>query len=592
MTRGYPVTSRQSGGEASIDPGKASPGRVGSLDGVQVSSEESQRELKPAASRVAGRHFLLDAVLLLALCLLTFVVMTKDISVGGLRYGDTSVHAMDGVLIHDWVAAGPKAWLSPMGFAEQQYGRYPCLGIGRHYPPGFAVVEAGFFALFGISPATARLSVVFFALLLVVGTYTFVRQFASRGAAMLAAVLLMTLPEVTLWGRQAMLEIPTLAVLSWGAVTFCWYLRRPTARRLSILIVVALSALLIRQTGVFLVCSLALTLAYCAWLRRVPPRHFVWCAAIGALAIAGITFSFEGAGAKMFRGRSTYPSLWQIDALTFYVKLLPEQVGWWVLVAAGVGVASWPGRHRTHRVFLLLWFVVSYVMVTAADLKWPRFFFVGLFPIAVFSGVGGWRVVSAMFPPRLAVAAATTVVLGVCAVAWARPVSHRPDYGAVVASVREKIQDRVVLFSGLRDTHFVFAVRQHIPWRRAIVVRGSKLLYSCNAYAEVDFESYVSSTTDIGALIDQYAFPVVFVERENKHGVREDDLLVEYLRGGATYRHAAKYSLKAEERHTYRDVTIDMYELTVPVNRKAQYMDIPIPRSARTIRLDLTASNG
>ena len=173
-----------------------------------------------------------DLALLVILCLIASVVMGKDISVGGLRFGDTSVHAMDGVLIHDWIAAGPEAWVSPMTFAEKQYGQYPCLGIGRHYPPGFAMVEAAFFAVLGISPVTARLTVVFFALVLVVGTYTFVRQFSTPPVATLSSVLLITLPEVTLWGRQAMLEVPTLAVLSWGAVTFCWYLGQPTNRRL------------------------------------------------------------------------------------------------------------------------------------------------------------------------------------------------------------------------------------------------------------------------------------------------------------------------------------------------------------------------
>ena len=66
-----------------------------------------------------------DVWLILAALVTTGIVLGKDISVGGLRYGDTAVHAMDGVLIHDWIAAGPDAWAQPMQFAEAQYGHYP-----------------------------------------------------------------------------------------------------------------------------------------------------------------------------------------------------------------------------------------------------------------------------------------------------------------------------------------------------------------------------------------------------------------------------------------------------------------------------------
>jgi GNAT superfamily N-acetyltransferase len=64
----------------------------------------------------------LDLVLVGLLLIMTGIILGKDISVGGLRWGDAAVHAMDGVLIHDWVAAGPEAWRHPVKFAEDQYG--------------------------------------------------------------------------------------------------------------------------------------------------------------------------------------------------------------------------------------------------------------------------------------------------------------------------------------------------------------------------------------------------------------------------------------------------------------------------------------
>ena len=55
-----------------------------------------------------------DVWLVLAALVATGFVLGKDISVGGLRDSDSAVHAMDGVLIHDWIAAGPSAWVEPM----------------------------------------------------------------------------------------------------------------------------------------------------------------------------------------------------------------------------------------------------------------------------------------------------------------------------------------------------------------------------------------------------------------------------------------------------------------------------------------------
>lgn len=533
-----------------------------------------------------------DVWLILAALITTGIVLGKDISVGGLRDSDTAVHAMDGVLIHDWIGAGPGAWVEPMQFAEAQYGHYPCLGIGRHYPPAFAIVEAAFFSVFGISPFTARLTVVFFGLLACSGCYVFLRTLTDRPTSLLGSVILMTLPAVTLWGRQTMLEVPILAALAWGAFAFSWYLARPSRRRFTVLLILAALAMTFRQTGVFLLSAIALALFLAAWWRRVPWGHFFVCAALAITAIAGIAFSFGGAAAKMFRGRPSFSSLWGFDALTYYLRQLPHSTGWWILPAAIVGTFLCIRRDRVKGTFLIAWFSAAYLMLCAADLKFDRFFFVGLFPFAVWSALAIGAVIRRIGRSRLRPMAIGLVCTVLCLHAFGQPIQYYPDYGVVVAAHRDKIENRAVLFGGVRDIHFVFAVRQHLPWRSTIAVRSSKLLYTCNTHPAIDFQAIVDSPEALSEMMKRYAFGVVITERNNCMYIPQEEFLRDYLRHGEHYLHVAAHDMRADETPSARNTIVDVYQLAEPRARLVDHIDIPIPRANRTVRINLGADAG
>ena len=308
---------------------------------------------------------------------------------------------------------------------------------------------------------------------------------------------------------------------------------------------------------------------------------------IAVAAIALVAVSFEGAGERMMRGRASYPGLWEFEALTFYLRQLPGELGWPLVVAAIAGVIVWPRKRQIQWVLMVSWFFVCYVMVSAADLKWTRFFFVGLFPPAMCAGVAAGRALALLPGPRIRGVVAAPAVAALGAAALCQPIEHHPDYGAVVVAHREKIQDKVVLFSGLRDTHFVFAVRQHIPWRRSVVIRGSKLFYVCNTVPTVDFEAFADTANEIGEILRPFAFESVFTERENKHWIPQEALVQEYLAQGGEYRRTASHLLRAERDPTWRDTTIDVHEPTTPIVRTVDYFDIPIPRSNRTVRVNL-----
>lgn len=552
-------------------------------DRNRPSNESTPPDVRSSAAQVFDRR---DVVWMLWLTLLTVTVLGKDISKGGLRSFDSPVHAMDGVLIHDWVASGPTAWLDPIGFAEAQYAHYPSLSIGRHYPPGFAIVEAAFFGVFGISPVSARMSVVFMGVLAVIGVYVFARALGGRAVSTVAGTSFLVMPAVTLWGQQTMLELPTLAVMIWTAAFVTHYLKKPSHARLALVIAGTLLSLFFKQNAVFLIGAVTACVAVAAWFRQTRWQHvivlMIFCVAIPV----AVWFSMSDNLTKLVGGNGDPVTRWTLSALTHHARHLPEQVGYWLLALGLIGFAvSWR-RSRVLGTFLAIWFVACYAMVTVAEFKYVRFFFVGLFPFAIWAALGCGVLLSRV-PRRwrAAVVAVLTVVMS--RAAFERPIRYFPDHGPSVIQHRDKIEGHAVFFSGLRDADFVFAVRQHIPWRKSVVIRGSKLLYTCLAMPIFDLKPNVSDFADLEAALLPLGLTHLFVERENRIAVHADTVLRDYLAETETFRLIDSVRLSEEPEPNYRNVTMDVYEASRPPQRSVEFLEIPVPRADRTIRVSL-----
>lgn len=80
----------------------------------------------------------------------------------GFWWTDETRHAMGGVFILDLLRDLPLD--DPMGYALRYFAQYPALAL-NWYLPGFYFVEAGFFALFGVSETVAHWTVFAFVLL-------------------------------------------------------------------------------------------------------------------------------------------------------------------------------------------------------------------------------------------------------------------------------------------------------------------------------------------------------------------------------------------------------------------------------------------
>lgn len=546
----------------------------------------------PAGEHLSGaikplRLCAVDFALMAMLSLCAIAVLGKDISRGGLADADSSAHLMDGVLIHDWVRAGPSQWLHPIEFAEQQYAHYPTLGLGQHYPPGFAIVEAAFFAVFGISTVTGRLCVAFFGVLLIIGTYLLARTFTERTTAAVAAIVMLTMPATTLWGRQTMLEIPTLAVMVLSSLCFFHYLRAPSWRRLGVALLAAALCISFKQTAIALPGMVVLTLVVLTALGIVPLRHALASAAVGLSILAIVVISLDVASAKTLSGYDSFPHRLGLHAIFYYPSILRYQTGTALLAAAVMGALICIRTSRAPAVFLVSWFATMYVLANAVSLKVPRFFYVGLFPIAIFAAIGlmslARRVPWLALRQSIVVAASLLLLF----LGMRQSVTHSPEFAHVVRAHADALDGQTVLFSGLRDGDFVFAVREQLGWRRGIVIRGSKLLYTCTAGPDLDLISYAPTLDAVTAVMREFAFETVIIERENRVGTKEDQFLRKYLAEGGDYMRIAEHRLQDQCAADCAAPMVDVYRLARPIERQVDHFDIPMPRTQRPIRVDL-----
>lgn len=168
--------------------------------------------------------------------LLGFVVLlAATLILNGLRgaftsdlcaFEDEPAHAVTGMMISDWLAAGMP---SPLAFAKNYYLHYPKVAIGQ-WPPVFYVVQAVWILAFGAS--TASLVVLMSAITAAVA-WLITRAIGGRFgliAGLVAGASWIALPVVQAYGAMVMTEV-LLALFAFLALeAFARFLTHGTAR--------------------------------------------------------------------------------------------------------------------------------------------------------------------------------------------------------------------------------------------------------------------------------------------------------------------------------------------------------------------------
>nr|WP_320114290.1 glycosyltransferase family 39 protein [uncultured Desulfuromonas sp.] len=415
--------------------------------------------------KIARSEIFLAILVFLGFALIMLITSPTD---GDFSWSDSPRHALNGIFVHDLIAAHP--FYAPKEWAVNYYLKYPALTF-LFYPPLFSAILAASYKVFGFSHVTAQATVAFFHLLLGFSVYLLARRWVSFGYALGAALMLAAAPEISYWGRQVMLDVPAYAWLGFMAVFFVAYLENERKRDWYLALLFYLLALYTKQTPLFIGGALAVGLILSRGWAMLKCWH-LWVGAglfivlLLPLVVMQLKFGQVNTASMVGSERADLPRL-SIEAWTYYLKVLPRQLGWPTLSFALVylfGALIKPTWRisRACMGFLLAWFGFGYLMFSLIMVREPRHDLMALLPLPVFAALGLHNLFSGKRSLQL-VGAVLAVVLGISSVLWsvyARPVQYIDGYQDAAGYVMEYApKGSVIMFHGYRDGNFIFNIR-------------------------------------------------------------------------------------------------------------------------------------
>jgi len=333
-----------------------------------------------------------------------------------------------------------------------------------YYPPIFDLVTTGFFQVFGVNEFAGRMVAVTFALLAIWLVFEFTKKTYGQKHALLASILLGTMPGVFWLSRVTMLE--TMLIFFFTLVMFAFYSWLSNSGNYRALVFSGLAlgiGILAKYQIVVAALAMLLCILFLARKRlKLNLAKFALIAVVVVLVVApwfvaiyhynGMT-KFETIQYVMSEGgqdRPAYSNRFQPLPVFYLVEMTwpfndiavhPISLPIFVLGLCGLGLFAY--RRSKQDVFFLTWFVVVYVFFTVIPNRQWRYV-TPLFPIIaiaaacfimfLYGKVQGWKPqqvgVKAEWLKKLA--AAAFIVIIACTVVYS-------GYNAYEMTIRDQI---------------------------------------------------------------------------------------------------------------------------------------------------------
>ena len=465
------------------------------VSGAQVQDRETPlvtgglgREIEPRPA-AAGRW-----LLLLAAIVLVCIIIARDIHTGEFDYNvDEAQHAVTGLFVADALHDLPIR--HPVQYAYRYYAQYPAVAI-LHWPPLFYLFEGLSFMLFGPSVVSARLTVIFFAVVLLYQWFLLVEELQDSYTAFVCAVVLGLLPTMLVFEKTIMLEIPSLAL---GVAVIRHWIRYLQEGRRSSLFWFGfwlVAALLCKQTSVYLLVFCLLTVLVTKKWDRVFRRDMLWVAVlVTVLAGPFLVLMLLLQGNAVANDLSSH-RMNGIERLTYYARTLPATFSPALLALAVLGLLlarRWNTRGQA--TMMVCWIVAGYVTFSFFGQRESRFA-IYWFPPLVYFAVG---LLTEFFQkPRLRWAmrgVAALLVAIVALPAWSQQRPYISGYKDIASQLVNQYHAGIVLFDGRVPGNFVFYMRALDPKRHFVVLRKS--LYADDIRPGQNSEELLHSREDL-----------------------------------------------------------------------------------------------
>jgi len=535
------------------------------------------------------------ALVFLVLLVVCFILVGRDLNRGEFYFSDESRHAMDGVFIYDLVRDAPP-FNKILGYALQYYGCYPAIALG-HYPPFFAVVEAVFFAVFGISVFSARLTVLFFLILGAVFFYKLLRRIYPQNQRVVfyASLFYITTPFIIYYSKSVMLEIPALSMILASMYYFHRLISEPNKPKNAYLFsFYFIACLLTKQNTIFMIA------VFLSW--------FLWSKQYTLLRNRHIRISFMFLMVFIF---VYFIYLWKINA-----DNIARSIGIGLLNPAHFSLKSWGYfpksllfHHVTVPIFLfslggLIIFVMyrkkegvplfflaafNYIFASYCLYKEPRF---GIFWIPAFCAFAAEFIIAA----AKNIGRITGLSIGIGIIVYQLSVSFNVNVPLVqgyreCAAFCSTLKSAPLLFSGYHNGNFIFFMRILDISKRPII-RASKTLAVFTSNSRDDrYKELVKDKRDIMQLLKEYGIRYIVVEDKTWQEISGFKMLRELLTEGEDFKLLLQIPV-VTELDFLKGVNLLVYEYRKYTLPKKDYLDLDIFLIGRRARIPLKRAEG
>src|SRR5215510_803024 len=186
------------------------------------------------------------------MCVVILVLTTKNITKEGTIYlqGDVPRYLMNGVYFYDLIKDFPINNI--IDYTYKYFARYPALSLG-HHPFLLSIAEMPFYAIFGISIFSARLTIVCFMLIAGIIWFKFITSIYDENIAFISSLLFVTTPYIVRFSRIVMSEILSLSLIILTVYIFFRYYKSDKNQYAFTFSAILIMSICARYTSLFMI---------------------------------------------------------------------------------------------------------------------------------------------------------------------------------------------------------------------------------------------------------------------------------------------------------------------------------------------------
>ena len=448
-------------------------------------------------------------ILLLAI---TLVLSTKGINDEGIvsLQGDMPRYLMNGAFCYDLVKDFPLT--DPVNYALQYYARYPALSLGHHpLLPGIA--EIPFYALFGVSVFSGRLSIVFFMLIAVTSLFLLTRMIYDDDTAFFSTLLFATNPFIVTYSRVVMSEIPAIACIVTSAYLlnkYCMTHQKIYLYSFSLMVVLSILA---KQLALFM---LPVFILYYFLVKKKgahKTKNLIWAAGIIFLFLSlflMLTLKYSSSHLHWVTQQSLLSRI-SPSNLLHQLKIIIDYHFLPIVLMVGlfsIGMAIY--RKDPRSILFFLWIGGYFAQITLLGVKDARYSIYWIPAFCVFAGspyhfysFRSWKILSSTLLIILSCYQATFAY-------QSEPEACRGYEEAAKYILKHRKGQSVLFCSNIDTGYFIFFVRKHDPNKNIVILRADKAL--ATSFMREIINDRIKNRKEIYDILNDYGTGYVVID--------------------------------------------------------------------------------